>query len=193
MKNIFLKLTVFLAVIGLSVAYTFALLTDQEYADNKITPGFVDVQVVENGTYFETGGGLEYETSIPAQKVFTVANSNETNDPQLNLTAAYIRVAVVATVQDQAGYVKPIDGSPYISFNSLLSGPNWSKQADGYFYYALPVEPEGMTEELVIEMDNPGDDVLEVSVLAEGIAARQLNSDGDNILDIWDVALTSNP
>ncbi len=193
MKNIFLKSTVLLAVIGLSVTYTFALLTDQDYADNKITPGYVDVQVVENDTYFETSGGLDYETNTTIQKVFTVANSNETNDPQLNLTVAYIRVALVATVEDQSGYVKPIDGSTYISFDSGLSGPNWSQQADGYFYYALPLDPEEMTEELVIDMDKPGNEVLEVSVLAEGVAARQQNSDGDNILDIWGVTLQSNP
>lgn len=175
MKKLFLRLSILLVIIGLSVAYTFAFLTDEDYAVNEFNPSYVDVQVVEDGTYYETSGGKDYETETTAQKVFTIANSNETNDPVLNLTAAYIRVAVVATVQDEAGFVKPIDGSAYISFNDGASDVNWLEIGD-YYYYALAVDPEGMTGQLVIDMEKPGDDVLEVSVLAEGIASRQVNS-----------------
>lgn len=189
MKKLFLRLSILLVIIGLSVAYTFAFLTDEDYAVNEFNPSYVDVQVVEDGTYYETSGGKDYETETTAQKVFTIANSNETNDPVLNLTAAYIRVAVVATVQDEAGFVKPIDGSAYISFNDGASDVNWLEIGD-YYYYALAVDPEGMTGQLVIDMEKPGDDVLEVSVLAEGIASRQVNSTGDDILDIWGVTLT---
>lgn len=191
MKKIILRLSILLVVIGLSVAYTFAFLTDTDYAVNEFYPSYVDVQVVEGDSYIEDGSGITFDTSESdglATKVFSIANSNENNDPDLILTAAWIRVAVVATVLDQYGNVKPIDGSAYITFNTAVDGgsdTNWSLGADGYYYYALPVNPEQMTGQLVIDMEKPGSDFLEVSVLAEGLASRQITNYGESITDIW--------
>lgn len=187
MKNLMLKLSILLAVVGLSVTYTFALLTDQENAYNKLDPAYVDVQVLETlneTTYaFENGDGLTYGAQESYQKVIQVQN----HDSQLNLTSAYIRVAIVATVQDDQGNVKPIDGSTYVTFNDGGTNANWAKYGD-YYYYKLPVAPETYTEIITFDITKPESDDLEVVVIAEGIASRQINSSLENILDLWGVA-----
>lgn len=191
MKKLMLKISIVLAVIGLSVAYTFSLLSDKESAHNKLDPAYVDVQVLESSdplaepvsySAFEDGTGLTYGEQDTYQKFIRIQN----HDSQLNLTAAYIRVAIVATVQDDLGNVKPIDGSSYVTFNDLDSDDNWEQFGD-YYYYKLPVDPKTYTEVITFDIEKPANDDLEVAVIAEGIASRQINSSLNNILDLWGV------
>ena len=109
-----LLLVVTLAISG-TVAY---LVTKSEPVENKFTPSHVACQVTEdfNGT------------------IKSNVNVKNTGD-----TDAYIRVKLVSYRVNAQG--QHIGGT--VAVPSFTPGENWKLHTDGYYYYTIPVAPNG--------------------------------------------------
>ena len=162
------------AVIGTTMAY---LVSDTPTVTNTFTPATVDSNIEEdfNGT--------------------TKENVKIQNKGDIK---AYIRAKVVVTWQDKDGNVyaqKPLEGTDYNIQYDLENG--WSKGSDGFFYWALPVNPhvadvhptndDCYTGVLILSCSPvankaPNGYNLHVEILAEAIQAEPANV----VTDVWD-------
>lgn len=62
---------------------------------------------------------------------------------------AYIRVVVVATFQTQEGHVLSVAPKEGVDYTVSWSANGWEKGSDGFWYYRLPVSPNGLTANLI--------------------------------------------
>lgn len=139
------KMALLLSVVllfGMSVGGTVAYLAAQsQKVSNTFTPGHVDCIVTP-------GDG----------NTFTVKPDSQTN------TDVYIRAAVVVN------WVK--EGKIHWQAPSFtVSGTDWEKRDDGYYYYKNEVAPDGTTDAFTVTCISDALDgyELQIEVLAEAI------------------------
>lgn len=116
------------ATIGGTIAY---LTMETSDVVNAFTPAYVTSQVVEES--------FNYTRK-------TNAKIQNTGD-----ITAYIRAAIVVTWMNDKGEVLhyvPEQGEDK-DYTMDLNGTDWIKGDDGYYYYKLPVAPEGLTAPLI--------------------------------------------
>lgn len=125
-----------LLVLGVAVGGTVAFLsTRTDSKENTFTPSEVTCEVTET-----------FENNVKSR--VAVQNTGD--------TTAFIRAAINVTWmsnQDAANQTVsakvPVKDKDYsITF---AKNTNWIKGADGYYYYQLPVDPQGSTGELIKE------------------------------------------
>lgn len=91
---------------------------------------------------------------------------------------AYIRVSIVATWTKSDGTVSA--QQPEYSF---ILGSNWTKAADGYYYYSAPVAPDGKTDALLSDLSSgniPGYS-FELQIVASAVQADPVSV----VTDVW--------
>ncbi len=163
------------AVIGTTMAY---LVSDTPAVINTFTPATVDSEVVET-----------LDTNV--KKDVQIQNTGDIK--------AYIRAKVVVTWKDTAGNIyaqKPLEGTDYIIEYNLENGWSKGKGSDGFFYWALPVNPHVESEHpenddcytgVLITSCSPQEGAapegynLHVEILAEAIQAEPANV----VTDVW--------
>lgn len=135
-KRLATLLVSLLLVLGVAVGGTVAFLsTRTDSKVNTFTPSKVTCEVTEN-----------FENNVKSQ--VAVKNTGD--------TTAFIRAAINVTWmsnQDAANQTVsakvPVKDTDYsITF---AKNTNWIQGADGYYYYQLPVDPQGSTEVLIEE------------------------------------------
>lgn len=106
--------------------------------------------------------------------------------------AAYIRVKLVTYRVNEAG--NPIGGAAEIPAFAL--GTNW-KEYEGYYYYTLPVDPNGSTLDLIADgseitlkdystdSNDPDGGKQVIEVMAEAIQSEPAEA----VADAWGVAI----
>ncbi len=147
--GIVLMLTI---AIGGTIAY---LVTNTDSITNTFEPGGVPISVDESFT-----GGVKSDVKI----------TNDGNVP------AYIRAKIIVTWKNAQGEVSgtPVQASDY---SMIINTADWTKAADGFYYYKESVEATGKTTNLInsctkLEGANPPDDYdLSVEIIAESIQA----------------------
>ena len=141
-KRLATLLVSLLLVLGVAVGGTVAFLsTRTDSKENTFTPSKVTCEVTET-----------FENNVKSR--VAVQNTGD--------TTAFIRAAINVTwmkneeagteydAADQTVSAKiPVEGTDYsITF---AKNTNWIQGADGYYYYQLPVDPQGSTGELIKE------------------------------------------
>lgn len=135
-KRLATLLVSLLLVLGVAVGGTVAFLsTRTDSKENTFTPSKVTCEVTET-----------FNNNVKSQ--VAVKNTGD--------TTAFIRAAINVTWmsnQDAANQTVsakvPVKDKDYsITF---AKNTNWIKGADGYYYYQLPVDPQGSTGELIEE------------------------------------------
>ncbi len=135
-KRLATLLVSLLLVLGVAVGGTVAFLsTRTDSKENTFTPSKVTCEVTET-----------FNNNVKSQ--VAVKNTGD--------TTAFIRAAINVTWmsnQDAANQTVsakvPVKDKDYsITF---AKNTNWIKGADGYYYYQLPVDPQGSTGELIKE------------------------------------------
>lgn len=135
-KRLATLLVSLLLVLGVAVGGTVAFLsTRTDSKENTFTPSEVTCEVTET-----------FNNNVKSQ--VAVKNTGD--------TTAFIRAAINVTWmsnQDAANQTVsakvPVKDKDYsITF---AKNTNWIKGADGYYYYKLPVDPQGSTGELIKE------------------------------------------
>lgn len=162
-----LLLTVVFAVGG-TVAY---LLAATPYVKNTFTSASAPNEIEE-----EFDG--EEKTDV---KVLVPSNPENVD--------VYIRVAMVATWQDEAGNVAPatpVAGTDYIVD---MGSDKWVEK-DGFYYYTEVVAPGSSTENLfdsikVVDGRSPEGYTLHVELMSQSIQADGMNGDTKAVVDAW--------
>lgn len=104
-------------------------------------------------------------------------------------TDAYIRATYVVTIRDEEGNIlydayETEQFQKYMdNLESKISDPRWQKGTDGYWYYRLPVPPNGETYKLFrekiysahIEINGTGADTY-IEILASAVQAMPTNA-----------------
>ena len=106
-------------------------------------------------------------------------------------TPAYIRAVIVANWCDVSGYVV----EPFEVKNDCfegLPGAGWFEY-DGYYYYTLPVQPNGYTGYLFTSCEQPdekpaGADHLEVNIICQAVQSTPAKAVGE----AWGVTISEN-
>lgn len=110
-----------LLLVSVTVAFLFSV---SDTKTNYFFPGYVDCEVVES-----------FDGTIKSS--VKIQNTGNTD--------AYIRVSFVSYTQNVNGAI--IGESAFVPEFDL--GENWSRAADGYYYYKLPIAPGGLTGEML--------------------------------------------
>ena len=110
-------------------------------------------------------------------------------------TEAYMRAAIVATwVSDTTGEVhpdKPVEG---VDYTITYGNSNWEKAVDGFWYYKIPVAPNGgVTTTLIdsctaVATNTPDGYSLSVEIVASAIQSTPtyvVAGDGDEFEGQW--------
>ncbi len=178
-KGKLLVLVSVLGLLGIGVGVTWSLLVRTTAAvDNEFTGGQVNIGVVEGEDHMEdlTDGSGIYMPALqnePVEKHVAIENIDSESYPTTN---AYVRVHLVPVLRNAQGENM---GAVSVSYNELENG--WVLLDDGYFYYKNMVAPGEATPELIHEVtvtsQIPEDAHLELYVLSEGVAARELPLD----------------
>lgn len=107
----------------------------------------------------------------------------------------YIRAAVVATWEDQAGNPLAIPVKPGDVKYTNFPGDGWTQGSDGYYYYTQPVSANKTTGNLIGEATVPGataEQVLNLQILAEAIQAGGKDGNGTPVVEsVWPVEVST--
>lgn len=153
-----------------SLAYVF---THTDSVKNIFERAHVACDVLENGT----DGNSQFDG-------VTKSNVRIKNTGNVQ---SYIRAAVVVTwmSEDQSivTSAKPVDDTDYVIIYADETGAttNWEKGKDGYWYYKIPVDVDGVTENLIesCSLKNgvtpPKDFYLSVEIVASSIQSTPPN------------------
>lgn len=177
-KRLATLLVSLLLVLGVAVGGTVAFLSTRTGSKvNTFTPSEVTCEVTET-----------FENNVKSQ--VAVKNTGD--------TTAFIRAAINVTWmsnQDAANQTVsakvPVKDTDYsITF---AQNTNWIKGADGYYYYQLPVDPQGSTGELIKECK-----LLENASVPDGyhlsveIVASAIQSAPDSVVQsMWHVTVAN--
>ena len=157
-------------VAGLAIAGTTAWLTNKTNSvTNSFTPGKVTTTVTEN---------------------FDGTTKSDIHVKNTGNVDAYVRASVVMNWVDKDGNVVA-DDTQFHDLSQLTLGTNWVLGKDGYYYYTQRVAPykEGNTDGVgltgvlftgnITEPPNTNGNHLQVTILAEGIQADGVDSNGN--------------
>ena len=157
-------------VAGLAIAGTTAWLTNKTNSvTNSFTPGKVTTTVTEN---------------------FDGTTKSDIHVKNTGNVDAYVRASVVMNWVDKDGNVVA-DDTQFHDLSQLTLGTNWVLGKDGYYYYTQRVAPykEGNTDgvgltgalftDSITEPKNTNGNHLQVTILAEGIQADGVDSNGN--------------
>ena len=151
---------IFCCAVGGTLAW---LTTKTDPVTNTFTPAHVTTAIYENGEE-KNGAGFIGEAKTDVK----VKNTGNTD--------AYIRAAIIFNWADASGnvYGKAVTADDY---TIVINKTDWTKGADGFYYYNSSVEPGVLTSNL-IESCTPQDEkapegyALQVTILADGIQAK---------------------
>lgn len=147
------SLLLVLGVIGGSLAY---LLDKTDDVENTFLPTEVTCVINE-------------EFNGVTKKNVTVTNTGDID--------AYLRAAIVVNWVNDKGEVLG-EAVPADAWTLTGMDAKWTQKADGYYYYADPVAPNGVTEKLIGECKlaegktAPAGYYLSVTILADAIQAE---------------------
>ena len=158
-KRLATLLVSLLLVLGVAVGGTVAFLSTRTNSKvNTFTPSEVTCEVTET-----------FDKNVKSQ--VAVQNTGD--------TTAFIRAAINVTwMKDADSYddadqtvsaKAPVKDTDYSI--TLAQNTNWIKGADGYYYYKLPVAPQGSTEVLIDECKLLDGCHLSVEIVASAIQA----------------------
>ena len=145
--GIVLMLTI---AIGGTIAY---IVTNTDSVVNTFTPGDVPIEIDE-----KTEGGVKSDVTIK----------------NTGTVPAYIRAKIIVTWKNAQGEVSgtPVQASDY---SMIINTADWTKAADGFYYYKESVEATGKTTNLIESCTRsvtpPDDYDLSVEIIAESIQA----------------------
>lgn len=177
-KRLATLLVSLLLVLGVAVGGTVAFLsTRTDSKENTFTPSKVTCEVTET-----------FNNNVKSQ--VAVKNTGD--------TTAFIRAAINVTWmsnQDAANQTVsakvPVKDKDYsITF---AKNTNWIKGADGYYYYQLPVDPQGSTGELIKECKlQENASVPDGYHLSVEIVASAIQSAPDSVVQsMWHVTVAN--
>ena len=173
-----------LLVLGVAVGGTVAFLSTSTGSKvNTFTPSEVTCEVTET-----------FKNNVKSN--VAVKNTGD--------TTAFIRAAINVTwmkneeagteynAADQTVSAKvPLKGTDYSI--TLAENNNWIQGADGYYYYKLPVDPQGSTEVLIEDCK-----LQQIASLTDGyhlsveIVASAIQSAPDSVVqDMWHVTVAN--
>lgn len=153
-----------------SLAY---ILTHTDSVKNVFDRAYVACDVLENGT----------DENIQFDGV-TKSNVRIQNTGNVQ---SYIRATVIVTWmsgdQTKVTSAKPVDDTDYVITYADETGAitNWEKGKDGYWYYKIPVDVDGVTENLIEScslkdgVTPPKDFYLSVEIVASSIQSTPPN------------------
>lgn len=138
---------------------------------------------------------FEYaKVSCNVEETFENNVKSEVKVKNTGNTDAYIRATYVVTIRDEEGNIlydayETEKFQKYMdNLESKISDPRWQKGTDGYWYYRLPVPPNGETYKLFrekiysahIEINGTGADTY-IEILASAVQAMPTNA----VVDAW--------
>ena len=170
----------FALLLMITVGTTLALVfTNTSSVQNTFTPSRVSCAVVENGNDPVASGNVDIDA---IKSNVQIQNTGDTD--------AYIRVAIVVNWMSESGNVyaiKPVKGQDYSISLSLADG--WFEEG-GYYYYSMPVAPDGKTPVLINEAkilgtaNKPqGDYYLSIEIVASAIQSAP----GSVVKENWEI------
>lgn len=133
---------------------------------------------------------FEYaKVSCNVEETFENNVKSEVKVKNTGNTDAYIRATYVVTIRDEEGNIlydayETEQFQKYMdNLESKISDPRWQKGTDGYWYYRLPVPPNGETYKLFrekiysahIEINGTGADTY-IEILASAVQAMPTNA-----------------
>lgn len=183
-KRLATLLVSLLLVLGVAVGGTVAFLsTRTDRKVNTFTPSEVTCEVTET-----------FQNNVKSH--VAVKNTGD--------TTAFIRAAINVTwmkneeagteynAADQTVSAKvPLKGTDYSI--TLAENNNWIQGADGYYYYKLPVDPQGSTEVLIEDCKlQESASVPDGYHLSVEIVASAIQSAPDSVVqDMWHVTVAN--
>ncbi|MSA00386.1 hypothetical protein GKG47_11305 [Lactonifactor sp. BIOML-A3] len=189
------KLTAVVASVALvavlGIGGTLMYFTDRDTKSNVITMGNVNgslIETTDTENAVNTEDGITYNDRVTPgdtlSKVPTVKLGDDSED-------AYIRVKMTITGLDMVD----AQGNKYADIleNQLDIGNKWTKNVDGYYYYADKMSKKGETQALFTEVKVPegwGNEVanaeVTIDLIAELIQADNFDShlqkNGNNVI-----------
>ena len=129
------------------------------------------------------------EVSCRVEETFENGVKTDVKIKNTGDTPAYIRAKVVVCWKDVDGNVSgtvPVEGMDY-SITFAVSP--WVKHTDGFYYFAKPVDPKGLTDALITKAEKlqkgPDGYDLSVEIIAEAIQ----NVPDAAVREAWDVTI----
>lgn len=131
------------------------------------------------------------EVTIKVEEGFDGSTKSNVRVTNTGTVDVYIRAAVVATWEDQAGNPLAIPVKPGDVKYTNFPGDGWTPGKDGFYYYTQPVPAGSATGNLIDKATVPGateDQVLNLQILAEAIQAGGEDGNGNPVVEsVWPV------
>lgn len=119
----------------------------------------------------------------------TITNSEESN------VAVYIRVAIVVNYQDKTDnsifHEGAVEGVDY----TVLDAQNWIRSADGFYYYAIPLQIGDTTSPLPLvsrNLLNEEEHKHEYAMVSSYVAVAIQANKTEAVVDTWGVSVDEN-
>jgi len=139
--------------------------------------------------YLFTNTSPVQNTFEPSEVTCAVVEPEFTSDQKTDVqikntgdTKAYIRAEIVVNWVDAAGYVSgvPVQDGDY----TIELGGAWVEGSDGFYYWTMPVEPDGLTGNLIESCEQvaeaPTGYYLSVEILAGAIQSDPAQAFNDS-------------